>query len=89
MNDQFHIGTLDVLVLIIALIPKTETDRNTLTRPGVGEESVNVSINLNKDGSEKTYSLELSPREYSSEEFKEMAGKMGRGRHIQGRRRRG
>ena len=66
---------LDVLVLIIALIPKTETDRNTLTRPGVGEESVNVSINLNKDGSEKTYSLELSPREYSSEEFKEMAGK--------------
>ena len=60
---------------LTTLIPEEKKNSNALKRPGVGEDSVKVSINLSKDGSEKTYDLELHPREYGSEEFKEIADK--------------
>lgn len=64
---------LDIVVMLLAFMPATGEDSNILKRPGVGEEAVKVNIKLSKGGSEKTYGLELSPREYSKEEFREIS----------------
>lgn len=75
---SFLSGLVIVLLITfgITFIPEEKTDLYKVTRPNTGEGSTYIDIELYDDsaGDRETFSLEVSPREYTDEEFFEVSG---------------
>lgn len=66
---------LDILVIFLGLLGNNSGDPGRIKRPKTGDDPVKISLVLKNGSSESDYELELQPREYSSDEFREMADK--------------
>ena len=75
---SFLTGMIIALLITfgITFIPEEQTDLYKVTRPDAGEGSSYVDIELYDDsvGDRETFSLEVSPREYTDEEFLKASG---------------
>ena len=66
---------LDVFVIFLVLAGKDGGGTEKLRRPETGGAPAKVNLTLKNGSSEENFELELSPREYDSEEFRKMADK--------------
>ena len=73
LYHTFLVGMVIILIITIGItfIPDSESDLYTVKRPGVGENSRYVDMQLDDetDGHGERFSLEISPKEYTDEEF--------------------
>ena len=79
IHDTLRILVVFLLILCIAgLIPEKEVDLYTIERPDIGEDSTFVDVRLIDKGTQEQelYSLEVSPREYTKEEFDELSDRV-------------
>jgi len=65
-----------VVLGVVSLIPDKTEDIYTIERPDIGQDSIFVDVRLTDKNTKDTdtYSLEVSPREYTREEFNIVSG---------------